>query len=414
MEDLNIILLIIGGIVLILGALSGYIKNRTWFSEPLIALLLGILIGPSGLDLLNSADWGDPLSILEEAARLTLAISLMAVALRVPENYVFHNWRSMAVLIGLIMPVMWITSSLIVYFFLGVSLFTAFLMGAILTPTDPVVASSIVTSVTAKSKLRDDIRFTISAESGLNDGMIFPLVMLPVLLLALPVNQAAGSWLTQTLIWETAGGLIFGLITGHLAGRILHWAENNEIIENTSFLSYSISLSLVTVGAASLMGLNDIFAVFICGLTFGYVVGGKDRYEEEGVQEAVSQFFTLPIFTLLGLALPWSNWLDLGITGLLLVIMILLFRRLPSFIILKPALRTFKGWGDVLFAGWFGPIGISTLFYATFSVRQTGNDEIWTICSLVIFASIFIHGFSAHPAIMLYDKNLKAKYNNTA
>ncbi|MEX0779488.1 MAG: cation:proton antiporter [Balneolales bacterium] len=405
MKDLNVTLLVIGGIVLILGAVSSYIKNRTWLSPPLIALLVGVLIGPAGVNLLNPADWGNNLRLLEEAARITLAISLMAVALRVPENFVSQNYKPLAILIGLIMPLMWLTSGLFIYVTLGTPVLTALTVGAIVTPTDPVVASSIVTSASAKMKIDTDLRSTISAESGLNDGLVLPLVMLPVLLVTLPAGQAMGDWVIHSWIWQTAGGLLFGLFAGYLAAKLLDWSEQMEFIETTSFLSYSISLSLVTVGGAKLLGLNDIFSVFICGLTFGYFVGGKDRYEEEGVQEAVSQFFTLPIFALLGLSLPWHEWLNIGSPALFLLLLIFLFRRLPFFLLLKPFLRTLKGRRDVIFAGWFGPIGISTLYYATFSVRQTGNENIWFICSLIMFASIFIHGFSAHPGILLYDKH---------
>ena len=216
--------------------------------------------------------------------------------------------------------------------------------------------------------------------------------------------QALEHWLIHVWLWKVAGGIVFGLAIGLGAGWLLDWAEQRGYIEETSFLAFSIALSLVTLGAASIMGLKDILSVFICGLAFGYVIGGKDRHEEENVQEAVSQLFTLPVFTLLGLVLPWEQWIELGYPGILLVLGVLLFRRLPYLLIMKPAVPALKGYKDVLFAGWFGPVGISSLYYATLSTHESGLKEVWIIASLIVFASVLVHGFSARPFIHGYKK----------
>jgi NhaP-type Na+/H+ or K+/H+ antiporter len=91
LSELDVALVAVGGLVLVLGLLSGLIR-RSILSEPLVALLAGVLLGPTALGLLDPADWGNQETILEQAARLTLAISLMGVALRLPRREPFRDW----------------------------------------------------------------------------------------------------------------------------------------------------------------------------------------------------------------------------------------------------------------------------------------------------------------------------------
>ena len=107
-------------------------------------MLAGVLIGPAALGLLDLADLGDQTLILEEAALITLGVALVGVALRLPVGYSSSNWRLLFVLLGIVMPLMWIAGGFLTYLILGVPFWVAVLIGAIVIPTDPVVASSIV------------------------------------------------------------------------------------------------------------------------------------------------------------------------------------------------------------------------------------------------------------------------------
>lgn len=169
-----------------LGMLAGLLKERTPISEPLIALLAGVLIGPAVFGLLDLAGLGNQEVILEEAALLTLAVALMGVALRLPVGYVSGHWRLLVVLLGILMPLMWLGCSLLVYLILGLPFWVSLLVGAVVTPTDPVVASSIVAGGVAERNLPGRLRYAISAESGFNDGLALPFVVLPILVLMEP------------------------------------------------------------------------------------------------------------------------------------------------------------------------------------------------------------------------------------
>jgi NhaP-type Na+/H+ or K+/H+ antiporter len=406
--EINIALVAVGAVVLVVGLLSNLLQS-SFVSTPMVALLAGVLLGPAMLGLLVPSDWGgQEEKILEQATRLTLAISLMGVALRMPERFPFRDWRSMAVLLGLVMPFMWLASGLLVYLILGLPLLVALLVGAVITPTDPVVSSTIVTGDVAEEDLPGRLRHTLSAESGANDGLAYPFVFLPILLLSRPSGEAWTHWVTHTLVWEVGGAVLFGALVGYGAGRLLEWAEHKDAIEESFFLVYTIALSLVVLGAAKLLGSDGILAVFVAGLGFDFAVKG-DREQQRRVQEASTRFFILPIFVLLGLTIPWEGWAELGWGGPVLVVAVLLLRRLPAVLALNPLMRGVRGGANALFLGWFGPIGVAALYYANLSLRETGIEAAWTVGSLVICASVLAHGMTAAPLTKLYGRYAQSK-----
>jgi NhaP-type Na+/H+ or K+/H+ antiporter len=395
----------VGGLLLLLGLLGGLLKERTPVSEPLIALIAGVLIGPAALGLLNLADLGNQTLILEEAALVTLGVALVGVALRLPIGYSSRNWRLLFVLLGIVMPLMWIVGGLLAYLIVGVPFWVAVMIGAIVTPTDPGVASSIVAGGVAERNLPARLRHAISAESGFNDGLALPFVVLPVLVLTEPPGEVLGHWLTHTVLLEIVGGAALAALMGYLAGKTLRWAERKETMERTSLLTISLALSLTVLGVTELLHLNGVLAAFVAGIVFNFAGSSDAKESQEEIQEAISRFFDLPIFVLLGMALPLQGWLDLGWRGPLLVVAVLLLRRLPTVLALRPLLGPLRGRAkDVLFLGWFGPIGAAALYYAAFSLRKTGIEEAWVVGSLIICSSVLIHGVSATPLTKLYGR----------
>ncbi len=105
------------------------------------------------------------------------------------------------------------------------------------------------------------------------------------------------------------------------------WAEVRETTEHVSILTVALALALTTLGGAKLAGSDGILAVFIAGAVFDAVARSEAEEEREQVQEAITRFFDLPIFVLLGMALPWEGWIELGWGGLLLAVAVLLLRR---------------------------------------------------------------------------------------
>ena len=392
---------LIGLLVLFLALFSGLIK-RIGLSEPLCALLAGIAVGPAGAGLVELANWGNPRTIVEQAARLTVAVSLMGIALRVPTSFYGRRLKALAVLLVPVMLLMCLVSGALTWALLPVGLWTALLIGAIVTPTDPVLASSIVTGTMAQRMLPADLRDTISAESGANDGLTYPLVYTPLFILGSVGQLPAGAWSAKLLLWQVAGAALLGLGVGLAAGSLLRWAESRHWMETTSLLSYSLALTLAVLGLARLIGTDGILAVFTAGCGLAARLGKDERGSEERIQESVNTFFILPAFVLLGVVLPWDAWAELGWRGPALAVLILLLRRLPALLLLRRLIAPLRERPEAWFAGWFGPIGVAALYYTAFATHHVQVDTIWATGTLVIAASVVVHGVTATPFMHWY------------
>ncbi|NET91385.1 MAG: sodium:proton antiporter [Kamptonema sp. SIO1D9] len=401
--QINLALAVFGGLVVIYALFSRFFKERLLISDPILAVLVGILLSPLVLNWFAPSNWGNQEIILLEAARVAIAIQLMSTALRLPSGYPFRHWRGLGVLLGLIMPLMWLCSSLLAYLILDLSVWEALLLGAVITPTDPVLAATIVTGAFAEQNLAKQIRHLLSAESGANDGLGYPFVLLPILMLNRPQGEAISHWLLEVWLWEVGAAIVMGGLLGYLAGVCLVWAQEKEIIDKQSFFTYTLALSVGVLGIVKLLGSDGILAVFVAGIAFDLKVESRDRIEEEKVQDSLDLLLTTSIFVLFALALPWQEWLDLGWKGLLLAVAVLLLRRLPGMLLLY-SLMGLRRRADALFMGWFGPIGVAAIFYANLAVRDTGIEEIWAIASLIIFTSVFAHGITAVPFTKLHHQ----------
>ncbi|WP_036482437.1 cation:proton antiporter [Myxosarcina sp. GI1] len=400
----NIALLGLGGILFLYGLLSRYIKERLYLSAPILAVCLGIVLGPI-FNIFNPQQWATRELIFEEITRLAIAIQLVSTALRLEKAYPLHRWRSLAILLGPLMLAMWAVSSLLIYWFLGVDLWVALLMGAAIAPTDPVLASTIVTGKFAEKHLPSRVRNLLAAESGLNDGLAYPFVFLPLLILIPSHPNPIVHWLTVTLLWDVGAAIIFGLLIGYLAAKFLQWGQRKKTMDKQSFLAYVVALTLIVLGGIKLIGSDGILAVFMAGVGFDLVIKASDRLQEENVQDAFDLITTTVTFTLFGLFLPWQEWLSIGWQGLALVVAILLLRRLPAFLLLNRFIPHTQGYKDALFMGWFGPIGVAAIFYANLAAHETGIDLIWYFTSLIVMGSVIVHGITAAPFSVLYEQH---------
>ncbi len=136
---------IVGGVLLVLGVSSGLIRNRWHVSEPVVALAVGVLVGPVSGWLIAREPRGQRPGGGRRRARLTLGIALMDVALTLPVSYVRRHWGTLGFFLGLILPIMWLTGSGIAALCLGSGFVPALLVGGVLAPTDPVIAGTIAT-----------------------------------------------------------------------------------------------------------------------------------------------------------------------------------------------------------------------------------------------------------------------------
>lgn len=401
MQLFNLGLLVLAVSVLILGLFSNRFKT-IGVPDSAILLVLGVVLGPVGLGWFVPDEWGNAMAALEQLARLSLAIGLMGVALRLPKTYVAKHWRALVLVLGMGMPVMWLIGSVLIASILGVSVITALIIGAVVTPTDPVVASSLVTGPVAQRALPAYLRQIISAESGANDGLAFLFVLSACFPLLLAPGESFTLHVLGVLTGDVLSAIVLGVAIGYGAGLALLKAEKNKLIEHSSILTFTTALALGTLAAVELVGSNGILAVFVAGLAFDQQVDVSQRHEEEYVVAGFDRFFTSPVFFILGLMIPWHEWHALGGPAVILIIAILFLRRLPLFILLARRTRDLPTLTDGAFIGWFGPIGVAALYYAAFVHKKLALPELWPVVSLLVASSILIHGLSAVPLSHLY------------
>lgn len=405
MEHLNIWLALLGGLTLVLALAAGPMASRGFLpSQPIVAVAVGIAVGPHGLDLLQLSPFVDALPLLEQLARLTIAFAVTSIALRLEPGYFVARARSLAVLVGPGMVAMWLFSSLVAYVVLPIDPLVALLVGAVVTPTDPVLANSIVVGETARENIPRRLRYLLSGEAGINDGIAYPFVLLPALLLTVPLETAVADWIGRVVLREVLGAVVLGFGVGAVVGLAERRESRFDFLEETSVFTLTVAMTVFVLGAAKLAGTDDILAVFVAGVAYNWQADPQDEAGEQRVEEVFNRLFTIPVFVVLGMALPWSGWTDLGWRAPAVVAGVLLLRRLPMVLALRRSIPPLDRLEASLFVGWFGPIGVAAVFYAILAAELTGREVVWLVGSLVTLGSILAHGMTAVPATLRYGQ----------
>jgi len=396
--SLDVVLTAVGVSGAIVAALSLRIR-RMPVSEPLIGLVIGILLGREVLGALRLPTLLENHALLHEATRLLLALSVMAVALRYPIRDARQQLRPVLILLIVVMPVMALASAGLALAVLGVPVAAAVLLGAAICPTDPVLASSVVTGEPAEQDIPSRNRQVLSLESGANDGLALPFVLAAI---ALAGPLTGGEAVLESL-WQVLAAVFLGIAGGLLGARALRIGEDHGAAENSSAIMFTLVLALGVLGGAGLLKADGILAVFVAGLAFNAASTGADRAGAVSIDEAINRFAVLPVFVLLGAMLPWEVWTELGWRGPALAVAVLLLRRIPVVCLLRRGLRV--GRPDALYLGWFGPIGVSALFYLTLEADRLGVDPVVLAAgALVVAVSTAAHGLTSAPGRVLYRR----------
>jgi NhaP-type Na+/H+ or K+/H+ antiporter len=397
---IDTLLIATGVLGVFVAVLSGRLRGLP-VSVPLLALVVGVVLGPSVTGALPVPLITEVHAPYHEAARILLAVSVMAVGLRYPLRQVARHWPALLVLLAVVMPVMAAVTAGLAAAALGVGFAVAVLLGVALCPTDPVLASGVVTGEPAERDIAERSRQLLSVESGANDGLALPLVLIG---LAIAGGGVSGA-LTES-VWQVAAGVSVGVVAGWLAGRALRAGERHGVTEGAPALFFTLLLALGVLGLAGLLHADGVLAVFVAGLAFNAAGTGAERGGEVRVDEGINRFVVIPLFVAFGAALPLGEWARLGWRGVLMVVGVLLLRRLPVVLLLRRPLRL--AWRDAAYLGWFGPVGISALFYLTLEADRFSVDPVVLVAgSLVVAASVVAHGLTGSPGRRLYARGTR-------
>ena len=437
---------VLGAVLLTLALTSSYLR---WMpvTTSAVCLLLGIGIGPSGLDLLKlSLD--DASLWMEHLTEVAVLFSLFVCGLKLRLPLRDKRWR---IAFGLAGPVMVLTIAgvcLLLHWGLQLPWGPSLLIGAILAPTDPVLAALVQVN---DARDVDSVRFGLSGEAGLNDGIAFPFVILGLLLIHADGTAADWQgWVLRNLLWAVPAGLLTGYWMGRGIGRVtllLRIHNDDSTLSPNDYLALSL-IALAYVVAEAIGGYGFL-SVFAAGLGLRQVEvkstgasqppaehlvqpvvghqnvepqhamhGDTERLESSQVAAGimmgdmlsfgslVERAMEVFLVTLLGVVLiaHW-DWRALLVGGVL-------------FCLIRPVCVALMPWGGLLLGrqrlliGWFGIRGIGSLFYLFYALNHGLTDAVATLCTdltlSVVALSILLHGVSTQPILARYERRQKA------
>ena len=416
--------LLIGGLLLGMG-LSSSILKRSPVTSAIIYLAVGVLVGPTVLNLFHVNPLKES-ALLEVLTEVAVLISLFSAGVKMPVPFSFSRWRTPILLATVSMAITIAMVAAFAYYVLGLPLGAGVLLGAILAPTDPVLATDVQIRHPGD---RDQLRFTLTCEAGMNDGSAFPFVMLGMGLLGLhELGDFGLSWVLVDVLWATLASIAIGVVAGvslaRLGWKLRRGPYKHELMDD--FLG--LGLIGVVYGLTVLVHAWGFLAVFFAAVALRQTelklanatqdaIDGRTFQESvradanvcpdpeppptvsEGsliFKEHLERLSELVLVLLIGGTLfldSWS-WEAVGLALFLFVVA----RPLSVFFGLLGTRTTWRIRG---MTGWFGVRGIGSLYYLMYAIQhglpETLALELIQLTLMVVTLSILFHGISVKP-----------------
>jgi NhaP-type Na+/H+ or K+/H+ antiporter len=434
-----IVWFIIIGLLLVAMALGGSVLKRLPLSTSLLYLGVGFGLGRLGLGHLHPLDHA---ALLERVTEVAVILSLFSTGLKLRLPLKDREWR---VALRLALGAMVLTVALVALVGvggLGLSLGAAVLLGAILSPTDPVLASDVQVS---HAHDQDRLRFGLTGEAGLNDGTAFPFVMLGLGLLGLhEVGAGFWRWVALDVLWAAAAGLGVGALLGDQVGRLVLYLRKHH--REAVGLDELLALGLIALsyGVALLVKGYGFLAVFAAGLALRRIerqhtgtrpakeveeaAQGKDKMEAAtspehapaymanavlGFNEALERISEVAVVVLLGLLLasrpPAREVLWLAP---------LLFFVLRPLSVWLSLLGSRSDRHQRVLMCWFGVRGIGSLYYLFYAIEHGVEhalaDRLLSLVLGVVAVSVLVHGISVTPLMKRYEDRSRRQREATS
>ncbi|WP_333420196.1 sodium:proton antiporter [Microcoleus sp. herbarium8] len=402
-------LLAIGILLLTVTLASGWI-SRLPLSYALIYLIVGIGLGPYGINLIQLR----PEAIfLERLTEFVVIVSLFSCGLKMNRPLQLWAWNSTARLIGFLMPISIFAVAALAHWFVKLDWGPAILLGAILAPTDPVLASEVQV---ANIDDRDELRFGLTSEGGLNDALAFPFVYFGIY--ALKDNNWQNwfsQWVAVDLIWAIAAGLVMGILVAKavtwIDRQLQRYRPADELMED--FIA--LSTILLTYSLTEVVNGYGFLAVFVAGIVVQRSYHDPEKpLSQLNFTERIEKLTEVATLLLLGSLLRLEPMLgQAGYSLLVGGLLIFLIRPVGAWIStigspLHPASR--------LLCGWFGIRGVGSIYYLTYALSQGLKGEIAEIIAWITFTtiviSVIVHGISATPLMNWYERRIKPQVSD--
>lgn len=394
-------LLIFFALLIFTFGLFSRIAERKSVTGPMFFMTVGILGSSLAFDLIHATPQMGPVKLVAELA-LTLVLFIDASMI---DKTVLRGASSRVparlLLIGLPLTML-LGTGLGVLMFDSVSLWAIVLMALILSPTDAALGQAVVKSEEVPSHIRQ----SISVESGLNDGIALPPILICLALLGAEAGDREGAWL-EFVIKQVTLGPIVGLAVGWIGGRLIQGMSDRGWMEETFQRLSAVPLAILAFAFAESVQGNGFIAAFSAGLglTMG-VTSAHVRHRIQEFGETEGTQLILVVFLIFGLAMvplaaQYWGWRELIYALASLTVL----RMVPVAVALIGAKLD---WRSIAFIGWFGPRGIASTLYllmAVAAIGVTGYEQVMSVIVLTIAISVYAHGISAVPFSRRYGQN---------
>jgi len=393
-------LLFVGiAILAAIGALSH--ERERAFSASVVYLGIGVAAALA-IEVIDLG-WVDPVrdaQIIERVAELAVIIALFGTGLKLDRPLDWNSWSGVARLLVVAMP---LTIAGVVAFgtvVVGLSLGVAITLGAILAPTDPVLAGDIGVGPPGHEDEREP-NFSITGEAGLNDGLAFPFLFLGLFALDPGGTSWLGDWLLADVVYAIGIGVAVGAAVGYGAAALAVRLKERDLFAQAFDAWLAIPVVLVIYGATELVGAYGFIAAFVGGVAFRRYEHGHEynRRVHEGA-EVTEKFAELAAVLLLGSMLSVAGLGVPAAGGLLLVAALLLLIRPAA--VAAAFVGSGLPRGERAFVAWFGVRGVGSLYYAAVAVGSgyvSGGDAetVAWVTIVAVAVSIVVHGVTASP-----------------
>lgn len=389
--------LIAVGIITLLAAVIPNVFDKKRLTPPIIYIFIGTIIAFAGrkytdFDVMQHTD------IIRRVSEFVVIIALTNAGLKIKKPFAWETWKYSFKLLIITMPLTIICAALTGWWLLNLAPAAAVLFGALIAPTDPVLASELQTSRPSKKDL-SKIRLGLTSEAGLNDGLAFPFTYFAIFMAAEGNDymQWIGKWFYIEVLYKIAAGILIGFITGWLLYKIIFKMTSKSHHSHISRGILSLALTLLPYGITELCGGYGFIAVFIAACIFSRSEE-KVKYMDSlhDFTEEIEQIFVAFIFIFFGIYLSAS------------IDKLLDFRVIIAALIVLLIIRPFSGWialyktdlsGFQKFTlSFYGIRGVGSIFYLMYAFEQTdfpNAHELIQLSAVIIAISVFIHGLSA-------------------
>ncbi|UVC12631.1 cation:proton antiporter (plasmid) [Rhizobium sp. TH2] len=400
-------LLTLLGATILLTAWLPMVLRRLPLSLPIICIVVGAGLSATPLSPLSA----NPLENQELTLRFcefVVIVALMGAGLKLDRPLGWRRWMVTWRLLGIAMPLTIAGIALIAYLLLGVPLPSALLLGAALAPTDPVLASDVQVGPPRSGK-EDDVRFSLTSEAGLNDGLSFPFIYLAIALTSTPAFGGSDllAWVSYDVGWRLAVGILLGWLTGKVLGFLTFRLPKNIELARTGDGLVAIGITCLAYGITEIVHGYGFVAVFVAALTLRSAER-HDVYHEHlhDFTEQVERLLMAVLMVFFGLMLG-DGTLLLGMTWPIVATALLALFAVRPLAAWVSLVGSPQPGDEKAIIGFFGIRGLGSLYYMAFATtvaRFPGEERLWSTVFLVILISVVIHGTTVTPIMGYLDR----------